>query len=217
MELLMTDERIRTAFILEDFVEAQEWLVGTLKIAFPSISIQVVDSIKLAKQSLTSIADINLIDLKLPDGSGLEILRDIKQRRRSARCVVTTIYDDDKNLFPALAAGADGYLLKDQDQHLLAEELRRILHQQPPLSPMIAKKIMGSFVRGKDISLDEPLTPRQLEVLRMIVYGDSIQNVANKLGISYHTAASHVRGIYEKLGVSNRAEVAAKAFSIGLS
>ena len=215
----MTDERISTAFILEDFIEAQQWLIGALEIAFPGISIELADSIQSAKKVLTNtkIADINLIDLKLPDGSGLEILRDIKQRRRSARCVITTIYDDDKHLFPALAAGADGYLLKDQDQQLLADETQRIRQNQPPLSPMIAKKIMGSFARETTLTLDEALTPRQLEVLRMIVQGDSIQNVANKLNISYHTAASHVRGIYEKLGVSNRAEVAAKAFDLGLS
>ena len=213
----MIDERICTALILEDFVEAQQWLLGALELAFPAVSIQVFDTVAAARCSLAAIADISLIDLKLPDGSGLEILREIKQRRRDAWCVVTTIYDDDKHLFPALAAGADGYLLKDQDQHLLANELCRILQQQPPLSPMIAKKIMNSFVRATDGIADDPLTPRQLEVLRMIVRGDSIQNVANKLGISYHTAASHVRGIYEKLGVSNRAEVAARAFDLGLS
>lgn len=206
---------IRQSLIVEDLPAAQVWMHSILAQSFPGVRIDVADSLASARQKLKSPPDLVLVDLNLPDGNGLDIIRELKQQRKRIWCIVTTIYDDDSHLFPALIAGADGYLLKDQDQADLCLELQRILKGQPPLSPSIARRVLGSFKIQAD-PLSEPLTTRQQEVLKMIAQGDSIQTVANKLGISYHTAASHIRGIYQRLNVGTRAEATAKAIRLGL-
>lgn len=203
------------ALILEDLEVAQQWLKGALELAFPGIKVRIAASLAEGRRSLLPLPDIALIDLKLPDGDGIELLREIKGSGNPLPCIVTTIYDDDRHLFPALTAGADGYLLKDHDQEDLANELQRILVGQPPLSPGIARRVLSSFTPSTE-PLVEPLTPRQLQVLRMIAQGRSIQQVADELSISYHTAASHIRGIYQRLGVTSRAEATARAIKLGL-
>jgi len=179
-----------------------------------------------------------LVDLELPDGNGMELLTALA--RYPATKVVTTLYSDDEHLFPALQCGADGYLLKEDRFEVLVEELQKIVRGQPPLSPAIARRLLGHF-RGdgrstepgflqttpapfghsKPAALDAPaeterLTPRETEVLTYLSKGFTIKEIASLMGIKWFTVNDHIKSIYKKLNVSSRAEAAVLASKQGL-
>ena len=174
-----------------------------------------------------------LIDLELPDGSGLALLRELEGY--PAMKVVTTLYSDDEHLFPALQAGAEGYLLKEDRLETLVHELQRIVRGQPPLSPAIARRLLAHFrgqavtelatagaAMGAEAETDDPwadcerLTPRETEVLTLLSKGFTIKEIAGLLGIKWFTVNDHIKAIYRKLNVSSRAEAAVLATKHGL-
>ena len=129
--------------------------------------------------------------------------------------MVATVFDDDAHLFPALRAGATGYVLKDQPAETLAAMLTGIVSGQPPLSPSIARRLLQHFQPAPATPASQ-LTPRETEVLRLIAKGLTIAEVGELLGISRHTAADYVKEVYRKLSVGNRAEAALEATRLGL-
>jgi two-component system, NarL family, nitrate/nitrite response regulator NarL len=182
-----------------------------------------------------------LVDLELPDGNGMELLAELA--RYPATKIVTTLYSDDDHLFPALQCGADGYLLKEDRFEVLVEELQKIVRGQPPLSPAIARRLLGHFrgpggtggladpglgggsgfqssrpmPLGRGAPLDhERLTPRESEVLTYLSKGFTIKEIANLMGIKWFTVNDHIKSIYKKLNVSSRAEAAVLASKQGL-
>jgi two-component system nitrate/nitrite response regulator NarL len=193
-----------------------------------SFDVQPVDPFKLI-----------LVDLELPDGNGMELLAEMV--RYPATKIVTTLYSDDDHLFPALQRGADGYLLKEDRFEVLVEELQKIVRGQPPLSPAIARRLLGHFRQGpggvgesapagassfqssrpmplgRGAPLDhERLTPRESEVLTYLSKGFTIKEIANLMGIKWFTVNDHIKSIYKKLNVSSRAEAAVLASKQGL-
>ncbi len=165
-----------------------------------------------------SAPDIALIDLGLPDGSGIEVIAWLNQHAPHSKCIVATIYDDDAHLFPALRAGAHGYILKDQGSEEAVRLLLGIATGQPPLSPSIARKILSSFQpHALRLDSDQPaLTTRESEVLRLISKGMTLPETAKLLQLSRHTVDGYVKDIYRKLNVSSRAEAALSAQQMGL-
>ncbi|TPW11663.1 MAG: response regulator [Halothiobacillaceae bacterium] len=160
--------------------------------------------------------DIALIDLGLPDGSGIELIERLNGTSAATLCVVATIYDDDAHLFPALRAGARGYILKDQGRDEAARLLLGIAAGHPPLSPSIARKILASFQAPLPDPQRPTLTPREHEVLRYISKGMTLSETAQLLQLSRHTVDGYVKEVYRKLNVSSRAEVALAAQRLGL-
>src|SRR5688572_15038960 len=138
---------MKTGLIVEDLAVAQAWLADALALAFPGIRVQTAPTVKRALALLEKGAppDIALVDLSLPDGSGNNVIAAIKARATEAVVVVTSIHNDDAHLFPALQAGANGYLLKEEGKERIAEALRKIMDGEPPLSPPIARRLMGFF------------------------------------------------------------------------
>ena len=133
--------------------------------------------------------------------------------------VVVSIYDDDAHLFDAIAAGAQGYLLKDEGAEVLVGRLREIARGEPPLSPSIARRILCHFHRPHDAATAprrELLTPRETEVLALLGRGFRIGDAADSLGLTRHTVAGYVKIIYSKLNISSRAEAALEAKRLGL-
>jgi DNA-binding NarL/FixJ family response regulator len=133
--------------------------------------------------------------------------------------VVVSIYDDDAHLFDAIAAGAQGYLLKDEGAEVLVGRLREIASGEPPLSPSIARRILAHFHRPAEAcnwSRREVLTPRETEVLALLGRGLRIGDAAQSLGLTRHTVAGYVKIIYSKLNISSRAEAALEAKRRGL-
>ncbi len=179
-----------------------------------------------------------LVDLELPDGNGMELLAELTGY--PATRIVTTLYSDDDHLFPALQCGADGYLLKEDRFEVLVEELQKIVRGQPPLSPAIARRLLGHFRLGAaqqgippavplpgltprtpPLRFPAPndhdrLTTRENEVLTYLSKGFTIKEIANLMGIKWFTVNDHIKSIYKKLNVSSRAEAAVLASKQGL-
>ncbi|HNN96158.1 MAG TPA: response regulator transcription factor [Pseudomonadota bacterium] len=207
----------QTALIVEDLPDAQEWLARALQASFPGIAIARADTLHAARQTLSHppAPQLVLIDLGLPDGSGIELIAELSRDSPATQCVVVSIYDDNAHLFPALRAGAQGYLLKDQPQKQIVELLQGITAGRPPLSPAIARKLL-SFFQGATPPQSEALTRRETEVLTLIAKGITQAEAARMLGLSTHTVCGHVKEIYRKLNVSSRAEAALTAQRLGL-
>lgn len=207
---------MQSALVLEDVSEARQWLVQVLSRAFDGIAVTEAADIAGAIEALDRQAfDIALIDLQLPDGSGVEIIDRINREQTDTLCVVASIFDDDGHIFPALQAGAQGYLLKERPQAELVEQLKGIAGGQPPLSPAIARRLLTHF-QGMKPEDDVHLTPRETEVLRLVGKGIRLVDIGEMLQISRHTAADHVKSIYRKLNISSRAEAAVEAMKRGL-
>ncbi|MBN9426239.1 MAG: response regulator transcription factor [Burkholderiales bacterium] len=143
------------ALIVEDLPDVRHWLQDLLQQAFPGLSVTGTATLAEARRWLADgpaarapddpAFRLALIDIGLPDGSGIDLISEISLRHPQTLCVVTTVYDDDEHLFPAIAAGARGYLLKDQEPEQLVRALRRIDDGMPPLSPSIARRMLEWF------------------------------------------------------------------------
>lgn len=208
---------MKACLILEDVPEAREWMKAVLSSLYPQAAITTAATCLQASTLLAEkdAPDLALLDLGLPDGSGLSVLDKIKSMRESSLCVVTTIFDDDKHVFDALSHGADGYLLKDQSQQELIQMLAYIEQGQPPLSPAIARRILKSF-HPESHKENIELTTRETEVLTLIAKGHTVSETARLLDISHHTVGGYVKELYRKLKVNSRAEATMEAIRLGI-
>ena len=228
----MTAPRGDLVLVLEDQAETRAWLAQVACAVFDGVT--VVQAATLAEacawmngcdEAQLARLRLAIIDLGLPDGSGIGFIRELTVRRPSAVAVVATIHDDDVNLLGAIAAGAAGYLLKDQEEGALAAQLRRIDDGEPPLSPSIARRMMAHFAeRAPPASAVQPsgsgddagLTPRELQVLALLGRGSRVAEAAKHLGLTDQTVATYVKTIYRKLRITSRAEAAIAAQKRGL-
>lgn len=208
---------MKTALILDDVPDSREWLTEALSMAFPGMVPGLSGSLAEARQWLAAhpAPDLALIDLGLPDGSGVELIAELNCNAPQTLCVVASIFDDNEHIFPALRAGARGYLLKDQPLMQIVELLKGIAEGRPPLSPAIARKMLGYFQPAREPASGR-LTERETEVLRCIAKGLTLAEAAHSLGISPHTVSGYVKDIYRKINVSCRAEAALAARGMGL-
>ena len=208
---------MKTALILDDVADSQVWLSQALNTAFDGLELHCTGNLAEARGWLAAhpAPDIALIDLGLPDGSGVDLIAELNRRAPQTLCIVASIFDDNEHLFPALRAGAQGYLLKDQPLPQIVELLKGIAAGSPPLSPAIARKLLGHFQPAPQPELEQ-LTERETEVLRYIAKGMTLPETARILGISPHTISGYVKNIYRKLNISSRAEAAMTARNLGI-
>ncbi len=207
------------ALVVDDLAPSREWLGRALSLAFPGIAIDYGASLREAERHLSPPPPLALIDLGLPDGSGVQLIERLQREQAGTLCIVATVFDDDAHLFPALRAGAQGYLLKDQTPEALAEMLSGIAAGQPPLSPSIARRLLRHFqpiVPSSAVAEEPHLTPRETEVLRFTAKGLTLAQVADALSLSRHTVSGYLKDIYRKLSVTSRAEAALEAARRGL-
>ena len=213
----MSVKILKRILLIEDFEDIREWLAGLLRVAFGEVSITEAATVAQANVCLDAQSfELVVLDLNLPDGTGVNILRRIKSLGLSTYCVVATAYDDDINLLAALNAGADGYLLKDQSGEQLIRDLNGILEGSPPLSPPIARRIMKLARQDTVQVLLIPLSAREEEVLTYVAKGLNRKEIGQVLSVSAHTISAHVRSIYFKLNISSRAEATVEAIRRGL-
>ncbi|MEP7302659.1 MAG: response regulator transcription factor [Caldimonas sp.] len=209
--------------LLEDIPEASAWLKLQIAEVFPDAIFHNAARVHAALAIIAKIQlDVALIDLGLPDGSGVDAVAALHDAQPRARAVVVTIHDDDDHLFPALQAGAFGYLLKDQAAPVIVDQFRRMSQGEPPLSPAIARRVMAHFAshasqRGRPRMMPHvALTDRENEVLLRVAKGYTLPEIAVQLELSRHTISDYVKQIYRKLNVSSRAEAALEAQRLGL-
>ncbi len=203
--------------VLEDQPDTQAWLVGLMAGRFPPEAITAAGSLQAGRGWLAALpaaaTGLALIDLGLPDGSGIALIGEMVAAAPGVTPVVTTVYDDDRHLFDAIAAGAQGYILKDQAPEHFLSYLDRIDRGEPPLSPSIARRILARF---RPHAQAPSLTPRETEVLGLLGRGLRVAEAAGVLALSEHTVADHVKAIYRKLNIASRAEAALEAQRRGL-
>lgn len=209
---------MKNVLIVEDIAATQEWLASIVVNTFGKINVEIAATIRegLQKSSRNSY-DLALIDLGLPDGTGLDVLRYIKSKFPNTNCVITTVMGDDAHIVSALSAGAQGYLLKEQPASLISKQLAQLAEGIPALSPSIAQRIMEHFrLTGPAAESESNLTVREQEVLALIGRGMRNVDAAAALQIAETTIASHIKSIYRKLGISSRAEASWHATQLGL-
>lgn len=212
---------MKHGIIIEDLPPAQEWLRDVVLTAYPEINLHLGQSVQDGLSLIAAHApDLALIDLNLPDGSGIEIIQAITAKHPQTYTIVSTIYDDDQHLFPALRAGARGYLLKEQRKDQLVKLLKGIVNGEPPLSPSISQRLLQYFSPASPEVINRSeaisLTRREQEVLSIIAKGHNLNDAAELLAVSRNTVATHVKNIYSKLNISSRAEAAQMASQMGI-
>jgi len=210
----------RLCLLIEDQPRTRDWMLGVLGAAFPDLRVETVGTLKAAQAWLDRHGTelwLAVIDIGLPDGSGVDIVRRLQKHLPAVLPVVATIYDDDAHLFEAISAGARGYILKDEEADLLVNCLHRIEHGEPPLSPSIAHRMLSHF-RAPTVVRDEAgLSARETEVLTLLARGMTVSEAAFRLGLQPQTVASYVKVIYQKLAVTSRAEATREAVRRGLA
>ena len=211
--------------LVEDQIPNQVRMKQALMAAFPNIRVEIVGSLKEARRWVSGeraanadVFELAVIDLGLPDGSGVDLITDITKSHPSVTCIVSSIYDDDVHLFDALSAGARGYLVKNQEPEMIVHYLQRIKQGEPPLSPSVALRLLKHF-RTNTVTeqQDIHLTGRETETLALLARGLTIAEVARHLLLSPPTVAGYVRTIYQKLNISTRAEATLQAVKRGLA
>ncbi|MFI6501486.1 response regulator [Nonomuraea typhae] len=155
--------------------------------------------------------DVILMDLRMPRMDGVAAIKELARLRIAARVLVLTTYDTDRDVIPAIEAGATGYLLKDTGRDELVHAVRTAARGEAVLSPSVATRLLGQVRTPAD-----PLSARELEILKLIAEGATNREAAARLFISEATVKTHVLHIYAKLGVNDRAAAVATAFRRGL-
>lgn len=165
-------------------------------------------------------ADVYLVDLGLPDRDGRDFIRWLVARQPGALAMVVTVFGDEDHVLSSLEAGAMGYLLKDTPGTEIAHRIVELHEGGSPISPSVARSVIRRFARQPvDASAqesDNPLSKRELEVLRLIEKGMTYDEVAQVLSISWHTVTAYLRRVYQKLQVRSRGEAVYEARQRGI-
>ena len=162
--------------------------------------------------------DVILMDLRMPGMGGVEAITRLRELGHPARVLILTTYDTDRDVLPAIEAGATGYLLKDAPRDELIRAVRAAHQGQSVLAPKVASTLVGlvGSPGGRGQRGQENLSPREIEVLRLVADGATNQVAARKLLVSETTIKTHLLHIYTKLGVRDRASAVAAAYKRGL-
>ena len=155
--------------------------------------------------------DTILMDIDMPGRNGIEGVRIAKAQMPDINILMFTVFDDDKKIFDAICAGADGYLLKKTVPEKIIEALKDLHSGGAPMTPSIAKKVLQFFPRQKEDRKEIPLTEKEREVLQQLVEGKSYKQVADVLNIGIETVRTHIKHIYSKLHVGSMSQAVAKA------
>ena len=236
----------RCTLIVDQLPESRANMARLLAKVQPSLPVCEAGTLAQVEDMMRSFdVELALIDFTLPDGSGLDALRMLHSAQPDSRAVMITLFDDDAHVFPALQAGAFGYVLKDRPEIEIVAQLRRIRDGEPPLSSSVALRMLKHFAAVIEHEPAQPLPPvapaasvgvlpvapmrpgmveepevaltdRETEVLQRVGKGYTLPEIAQQLGLSRHTVADYVKQIYRKLDISSRAEAALEAARRGL-
>jgi DNA-binding NarL/FixJ family response regulator len=172
--------------------------------------------------------DVMLIDLGLPDGTGIDLIRNVSQRKPDVDIMVVTVFGDEQHVVSSIEAGATGYILKDSTPADVISCIRLLRAGGSPVSPVVARSVLrairsrmggntGQTLPPRASSSDNnPLSARETEILQLLAKGMSFNEIGEILGISPHTVTAHIKKIYRKLAVHSRGEAVYEASQMGL-
>lgn len=162
--------------------------------------------------------DLALIDLGLPDMSGVDVIRAIRRRFEEVPILVVSVLSSERNVLEAIRAGARGYVLKDDSEETLAHAIGQVLQGNYPITPALARHLFrlaeSSSAAGHDDATG--LSPKEIELLRLIARGCSYSEASERMGVAISTVQFHIRNLYRKLEVNTRMQAVAKARDHGL-
>lgn len=206
--------------IVEDEPEWRDIFSNIIEQADDIVVTGIAGSLQEARtRASRQMFDCALVDLGLPDGSGLDFVAEFAQEQPDANIAVCTVFEDERSVLQAIRAGASGYILK---QDVATDLLRLIAQMQAggaPLSPRIARHILRQLATADAQTVNPPevhLTPRELEVLNLVAKGMTLRGTAEVMGVAESTARSHVKNLYSKLGVKRRSAAVLEAMRHGL-
>jgi DNA-binding NarL/FixJ family response regulator len=210
----MPEEVMIRILVVDDHPVVRHGLVSMLRYEGDiDVVGEAADGLEAVRLILEREPDIVLLDLRLPQLSGVEVMKQVRAQNSRVRFLVLTTYDTDEYIGPALAAGAQGYLLKDTTPEDLVRAVRSLAQGGAALQPNIAARVLDGISGQKDV---EELSAREVEVLQLLVVGAGNKMIAKQLTLSENTIKSHISHIFEKLHVQNRAEAVAIALQRGL-
>ena len=205
--------------IADDHQLVRQGLEALLSVK-PGIEIvgQARDGVEVVDLANSLKPDIILMDLLMPEKNGIEATRDITAENPDARILIITSFAEDENVYQAIKAGALGYLLKDSSPQELMQAIDDVCHGRMSLHPNIAVKLIEELNRPTESpSTDDPLTVREVEVLKLVAKGRSNQEIAEELVVSERTVGAHVSNILNKLHLANRTQAALYALRKGFT
>lgn len=221
-------ERIRT-ILIEDLNEVRERLKDELlsdaRVAFVGEAADVASGKLLIEEQNP---DVMLVDLGLPDGSGLDLIKYLVERKPQADAMVISVFGEEETVFRAIEAGATGYLVKGALNVGLVDAVVNLRCGGSPISPLIARRLLKRFqAQESGVTAPPPgavavpddndtLSEREMGVLKLVAQGFVVNEIAEKLFISPHTVATHVKHIYRKLQVRSRGQAINEAIKRGL-
>lgn len=212
---------MHTVLLLEDDPATRERLAGIVQ-ASPGLAL--AGAFGDLKSALAWLAAhepprVLLVDLQLPDGNGVDLIRAAQRLAPQAEAMVISVFGDEAHVVAAIEAGATGYLLKDASADEIAQAITRLLAGEAPISSAIARHLLRRFratPAAPAPAAASPLTAREGEVLQLIAKGLSYQRIAEALAMSPHTVTTHIKQIYRKLAVNSRGEAVFEAQQLGL-
>ncbi len=203
-----------TVWLIEDNLRYRKTLFGlinrTAGMTCPHAFVACEDAI--ASLTVKNAPNIILLDIGLPGMNGIEGIEKFKSISSSTHIIILTVYDDNDKVFNALCAGASGYLLKDSPPEKIIDSIKEVLAGGAPMNMSIAHKVLEIFAGLKSKKPDYGLTDREKEILKQTVAGLTIQQVADKFFLSFHTVNAHLRNIYIKLHVNTRSGAISKVY-----
>lgn len=209
---MQTGSKIIRVAIIEDHVDFREGLSHMFSATDGFTCVAKFGSAEKALHEFVE-CDVLLLDINLPGKSGIESIPLIRKECPSAQIVMMTVFDDDDNIFNAILAGADGYLLKKTPPAKVLSAIEDAAEGGTPMTPYVARRVIEHFKQTTPQQKEYSLSDREKEILSALVEGLDNRDIGEKLFISYETVRNHLKHIYEKLHVSSRTQAVSKAIS----
>ena len=211
----MSQNRLRLV-VVDDHALFRRGLVGLLS-DMPEFTVvgEAGDGLQALEVISTQNPDLVLLDVNMPEMDGVETVRELRARKIPVHILMLTISQNDDDLMGAIRAGADGYLLKNTEPEDLRKAILKVAEGQGVLSPEITAQVMHAVAHPVN-SPQQPLSEREMDVLKCLASGQTTHQISSLLFISENTVKTHIRHILEKIEADNRVEAVGKALKMGL-